>query len=99
MLSLPGTLVLFAATVLAALVMFRPARRRLNALESAALRLGGGDLAARAPDAGGDEIARVAQAFNRMAGDLSARDEALRAVGRPASSDAGRRLATNCARR
>ena len=79
MLSLPGTLVLFAATLLAALVIFRPARRRLTALEDAAIRLGSGDLSARAPDTGGDEIARVAQAFNRMAGDLSARDEALRA--------------------
>ena len=79
MLSLPGTLVLFAATVLATLVIFRPARRRLTALEDAALRLGSGDLTARAPDTGGDEIARVAQAFNRMAGELSARDEALRA--------------------
>ena len=79
MLSLPGTLVLFAATLLAALVIFRPARRRLTALEDAAIRLGGGDLSARAPDTGGDEIARVAQAFNRMAADLSAREEALRA--------------------
>ena len=71
MLSLPGTLVLFVATVLAAWVIFRPARRRLTALEHAALALGSGDLAARAPDTGGDEIARVAQAFNRMAGELS----------------------------
>jgi methyl-accepting chemotaxis protein len=61
MLSLPGTLVLFVATVLAAWVIFRPARRRLTALEHAALALGSGDLAARAPDTGGDEIARVAQ--------------------------------------
>ena len=42
--------------------------------------LGSGDLTARAPDTGGDEIARVAQAFNRMAGELSARDVALRAA-------------------
>ncbi len=80
MLSLPGTLVLFVATVLAAWVIFRPARRRLTALEHAALALGGGDLAARAPDTGGDEIARVAQAFNRMAGELAAREDALRAA-------------------
>ena len=80
MLSLPGTLVLFAATVLAAWVIFRPAQRRLTALEHAALALGSGDLAARAPDTGGDEIARVAQAFNRMAGELAAREDALRAA-------------------
>jgi len=78
LLSLPGTLVIFAASVLTALVTFRPARRRLSALEDAAARLGAGDLGARAPDDGGDEIARVAAAFNRMAGELSERDNALR---------------------
>ena len=80
MLSLPGTLVLFAATLLATWVIFRPAQRRLSALEDAALRLGSGDLTSRAPDTGGDEIARVAQAFNRMAGELAAREAALRAA-------------------
>jgi signal transduction histidine kinase len=78
LLSLPGTLVLFLATLVATLLIFGPARRRLTALEDAAARLGGGDLSARAPAAGGDEIARVAQAFNRMADDLATRDEALR---------------------
>jgi signal transduction histidine kinase len=80
MLSLPGTLVLFAATMLATWVIFRPAQRRLSALEDAALRLGSGDLTSRAPDSGGDEIARVAQAFNRMAGELATREAALRAA-------------------
>ncbi len=80
MLSLPGTLVLFAATLLATWVIFRPAQRRLSALEDAALRLGSGDLSSRAPDTGGDEIARVAQAFNRMAGELAVREAALRAA-------------------
>lgn len=81
LLSLPGTILLIVATVVAAVVIFGPARRRLSALEEAAERLGGGDLAARAPVApenGGDEIARVARAFNRMAVELAARDEALR---------------------
>jgi signal transduction histidine kinase len=76
-LSGPGTLVLIAATALAALLIFRPARRRLRALEDATDRLGAGDLAARAPEKGGDEIARVARAFNRMAAELAARDEAV----------------------
>src|SRR5258708_9408271 len=67
------------ATALAAIVIFAPARRRLRALEAAALRLGAGDLAARAPAAGGDEIAHVAQAFNQMAEGLAARDQELRA--------------------
>ena len=84
-LSLPSTLVLMVATVVVALVVFNPARRRLAALEHAAQRLGEGDLTARAPLAGGDEIARVAAAFNRMAGELETRDAALR------TSDALRR--------
>jgi two-component system sensor histidine kinase BaeS len=54
-------------------------------LEHAAHRLGEGDLTARAPQAGGDEIARVAAAFNRMASELETRDTALR------TSDALRR--------
>jgi two-component system OmpR family sensor kinase len=78
LLSLPGTLLLIAATVVAAVLIFAPARKRLQALESAAQRLGEGDLAARAPEGGGDEIARVAHAFNTMATELAARDEALR---------------------
>src|SRR5204863_3739333 len=71
--------------VLTSLMSFGPARRRLRALEHAARRLGRGDLAARAPDRGGDEIAAVASAFNAMADDLSARADAL------AASDRARR--------
>ena len=85
LLSLPSTLVMMVATVVVALVVFNPARRRLAALEQAAQRLGEGDLTARASQAGGDEIARVAAAFNRMAGELETRDAALR------TSDALRR--------
>jgi len=77
LLSLPNTLLLIVATAVAAILIFRPARTRLRALEQAAQRLGAGDLAARAPEGGGDEIARVAQAFNTMATELAARDEAL----------------------
>jgi signal transduction histidine kinase len=77
LLSLPGTLVLLAATAIAAVVIFAPARRRLRALEEAAGRFGAGDLDARAPTRGRDEIARVAGAFNQMAGELKARTDAL----------------------
>ena len=77
-LSLPGTVVLIVATALAAGLIFGPARRRLRALEDATERLGAGDLAARAPERGGDEIARLARSFNRMAAELAARDEAIR---------------------
>ncbi|HEX7282967.1 MAG TPA: HAMP domain-containing sensor histidine kinase [Vicinamibacterales bacterium] len=85
LLSLPSTLMLIVAAVVVALVVFNPGRRRLAALEHAAHRLGEGDLSARAPHDGGDEIARVAAAFNHMAGELQARDAALR------TSDALRR--------
>ena len=78
LLSLPGTLVLIGASIVAAVVIFAPARRRLRALEIATERFGRGELDARAPEGGQDEIARVAAAFNRMAADLAARSEALR---------------------
>lgn len=77
------TLVVGAA--LAAFVIFGPARRRLKDVEDAARRLGGGDLSARAPVAGNDEVAAVASAFNAMADDLTARTEAL------VAADAARR--------
>jgi signal transduction histidine kinase len=82
LLSLPGTVVLVMATGVAALIIFAPARRRLLALERAAEQFGRGELAVRAPEGGSDEIARVARAFNRMAGELAARDEALQASDR-----------------
>jgi signal transduction histidine kinase len=85
LLSLPSTVFLIVGAVLVAMVLFYPARRRLRALEHAAQCLGEGDLSARAPQRGGDEIARLAAAFNRMAGELEARDAALR------TSDALRR--------
>ena len=78
LLSFPGNLLLIVATIMVAAIVFEPARRRLKALEQASERLGAGDLAARASEHGGDEIARVAGAFNRMASDLAARDDALR---------------------
>ncbi|HUR32230.1 MAG TPA: HAMP domain-containing sensor histidine kinase, partial [Vicinamibacterales bacterium] len=51
--------------------------RRLKGVEDAARRLGAGDLTARAPATGNDEVAAVASAFNAMAHDLAARAEAL----------------------
>jgi two-component system, OmpR family, sensor kinase len=82
LLSPPGTVVLIVITMIAAVFIFEPARRRLKALERATERLGAGDLAARAAEHGHDEIARVAAAFNRMAAELAARDEALRTSNR-----------------
>ena len=62
---------------LAALIVFGPARKRLRHVEEAARRLGAGDLSARVPARGGDEVAAVASAFNAMADELSTRAEAL----------------------
>jgi two-component system OmpR family sensor kinase len=82
MLALVAVAVLILGTVLTSAIIFGPARRRLRALEVAARALGSGDLAARAPDRGGDEIAAVASAFNAMADDLAARAAALNASDR-----------------
>ena len=76
---------LIVGAILATAVIFGPARKRLRSVEDAARRLGGGDLSARAPSTGRDEVAAVATAFNAMADDLSARAEAL------ASADRARR--------
>jgi signal transduction histidine kinase len=76
---------LIVGAILAAAVIFGPARKRLRSVEDAARRLGAGDLSARAPMTGRDEVAAVATAFNAMADDLSARAEAL------AASDRARR--------
>ncbi|MEO8682004.1 MAG: HAMP domain-containing sensor histidine kinase [Vicinamibacterales bacterium] len=72
-----GVLLLIAGTVITALMIFRPAHAQLRALEDAARRFGDGDLTARAPEIGGDEVAAVAAAFNRMAADLAARQAQL----------------------
>lgn len=68
---------LIAGTALASLAVFRPAQNRLRNLEDAARRFGEGDRAARASEGGGDEVASVARAFNRMAGEAAAREAAL----------------------
>jgi signal transduction histidine kinase len=57
---------------LLAWLAFAPAHRRLQALEGAATRLGRGDLTARAPEDGADEISRVSRAFNQTADALAA---------------------------
>jgi signal transduction histidine kinase len=76
MVALAGVL-LFVGTVAASFFIFAPAHRRLRDLERTARRLGAGDLAARAEEAGGDEVASLARTFNRMADDLAARSEQI----------------------
>jgi signal transduction histidine kinase len=77
MMAVLGGLVLVVGTALIALVVFGPARRRLRQVQRATVRLGSGDLDARAPQDGGDEVAELARSFNRMAQDLAARARAL----------------------
>jgi len=72
-----GVILLIVGSAVASLAIFRPAHRRLRGLEKVAQAIGEGDLTARAPEAGGDEVTALAQAFNRMAGDLEARTRAM----------------------
>src|SRR5688572_2534137 len=69
--------VLMVGTALIAFVVFGPTRRRLREVQAAAERLGSGDLTARAPDYGGDEVAALAASFNQMADELASRAQAL----------------------
>ncbi|NOT25669.1 MAG: HAMP domain-containing protein [Acidobacteria bacterium] len=82
---LVGGGVLVVGVSLIAFIVFGPVRRRLKQVQDATDRLGQGDLRARVPDRGGDEVAAVAGSFNRMAEELAARAEALQ------SSDLTRR--------
>jgi signal transduction histidine kinase len=77
-----GIVLLIAGSAVAAIAIFRPARRRLQNLERVAEAIGDGDLSARAADSGGDEVSALAHAFNRMAGDLEARTSAMEASDR-----------------
>jgi two-component system sensor histidine kinase BaeS len=77
--------VLGVGMVVIAFVVFGPAKRRLRAVQEATERLGAGDLDARAPESGGDEVAVVARSFNKMADELTNRARALEL------SDAARR--------
>jgi signal transduction histidine kinase len=77
-----GIVLLIAGSAVASLAIFRPARRRLRELERVAEAIGTGDLKARAADTGGDEVSALAQAFNRMAGDLETRTSAMEASDR-----------------
>jgi signal transduction histidine kinase len=76
-LALVAGVVLSIGTVLIAFVVFGPTRRRLRQVQAATERLGAGDVAARAPEDGGDEVAAVARSFNRMAEELTTRARAL----------------------
>jgi signal transduction histidine kinase len=71
--------VLIVGTALIAFIVFGPARRRLKDVQAATERLGAGDLSARAPETGGDEVTALARAFNKMTEELAIRARALEA--------------------
>lgn len=80
--SIPNVLLLVVATTAAAVMIVSPARRRLHALEHAAMQMGAGDLSARASVSGRDEVATVARAFNAMGDALASRDAQIRSADR-----------------
>jgi signal transduction histidine kinase len=69
--------VLIAGGSLIALLIFGPARKRLLQVQDATERLADGDVLARAPEHGGDEVAALARSFNRMADELTRRTHAV----------------------
>jgi len=72
-----GFVALFIGSSLIALFVFGPTRTRLKRLQDATVRVGAGNLSARASEHGGDEVAELAHSFNQMAEDLSSRATAL----------------------
>ena len=77
-----GIVLLLLGSAVSSLAIFRPARRRLRALETVARAIGEGNASARAPEAGGDEVTTLARAINQMAADLEARTSAMEASDR-----------------
>ena len=75
--ALVGGSVLIVGSALIAVFVFGPARRRMKQLQEATIRFGAGDLTARAPDRGGDEVAALARSFNEMGDELASRAQAL----------------------
>jgi signal transduction histidine kinase len=73
---------LMSGTAIAALLIFRPTRRRLQQLQEAAREIGAGQVGVRAPESGGDEVTALSRAFNEMAAQLEQRTKALETADR-----------------
>jgi signal transduction histidine kinase len=73
---------LVSGTSVAALLIFRPTRRRLQQLQDAARALGAGETGVRAPVSGGDEVTSLSRVFNDMASQLELRTQALETADR-----------------
>ena len=77
----PFVIAALAATILAAILGFVFGRRLtapIEGLTASAVRMGSGDLAARAPSIGGGEIGELGRQFNAMAGKLESTVRDLR---------------------
>ena len=77
----PFIIAALAATILAAVLGFVFGRRLtapIEGLTASAVRMGSGDLAARAPSIGGGEIGELGRQFNAMAGKLESTVRDLR---------------------
>ncbi|HWK12341.1 MAG TPA: HAMP domain-containing sensor histidine kinase [Vicinamibacterales bacterium] len=72
-----GLGLLVVGATLTALLVFRPAHKRLRDLEQAASALGEGRTDVRASEKGADEVTSLARTFNRMAVDLDTRARQL----------------------
>ena len=77
-LALSGLAVLMAGTLVAAWLIVRSPRRRLNELQHVTERVASGDLLARASEEGRDEVTALARAFNTMTVELGVRADQLR---------------------
>ncbi len=77
-----GAVLLIVGALIASLVIVGPVRSRIQELRRAAGRLGSGDFTVRAREAGRDEVAELAHAFNAMADELERRATALDASDR-----------------
>ena len=71
-----GIILLIATIVVFSVAIVRPVRARLLELQTAAKKLGGGELDTRLDIEGSDEVADVARAFNAMADELERRTRA-----------------------
>ncbi len=75
--SLVAAAIALLISVLIAIRVAGGQARRARELESAAIRIGSGDVSARARELPADELGRIGQAINTMAAELQARLQAL----------------------
>ena len=91
-----------STSVVVALLVSRPIAREIEGLGDASRALAAGDLRARAPEEGPDELVQLARSFNEMADNLSGavrRPPRARRVGEPRPAGLRSRRFRRCSRR